>query len=270
MPTKGSKNLLKKIKRTQRTRKVKKQEKTKYKQQKNKQQKNKKQQGGKSPSCLVKPDVSKYVDNSCHTDNLHNTNPEVDYSLITDTGMSGGACPPNVKPMTFKNYLQDVAGRLGGDVDSVSKGDLEQQMAGADGHPTGAQSGAGYSTNPEQQIAGMPVYDKYDDCCQPALVKNKLVEGGKAGAICGNQMGGYKKRRTQKRNNSKKSKSSKTPKSQKNKKSKRKRNYKKQKGGSRPADFPDESHSGLNSDFDPMGKGKDFEGKQPFWGAKTR
>jgi len=421
MPTKGRNNLLKKIKRTQRTRKVKKQEQTKYKQ-----QKNKKQQGGKSPSCLVKPDVSRYVDNSCHTANLHNTNPEVDYSLITDTGMSGGACPPNVKPMTFKNYLQDVAGRLGGDVDSVSKGDLEQQMAGADGHPTGAQSGAGYSTNPEQQIAGMPVYDKYDDCCQPALVKNKLVEGGKAGAICGNQMGGgwnifsrrgkkqaeaerqakaeaerqaeensinkeynlilnakkeeiknlknllvveekkdrtedlkeaarqdlndsftfgsygeyyknlvlkpikdleeeikkennnliiiesantpqkkmriirkyneeerekkekeeaarkqaeldkyygggkNKKRRTQKRNNSKKSKSSNKPKSQKNKKSKSKRNDKKQKGGSRPADFPDESHSGLNSDFDPMGKGKDFEGKQPFWGAKTR
>ena len=84
MPTKGSKNFLKKIKKNKRTRKVKKQEKSKYKQQKNKQQKNKKQQGGKSPSCLVKPDVSKYVNNSCHTANLHNTNPEVDYSLITE------------------------------------------------------------------------------------------------------------------------------------------------------------------------------------------
>lgn len=263
MPGKGKSNLISKIKRTQRTRKVKKQQKTR-------QQKNQKQQGGKAPSCLVKPNVSKYVDNSCHTANLHNTNPEVDYSLITDTGMSGGACPPNVKPMTFKTYLQDVAGKLGGNVDSISKGDLEQKMAGADGHPSGAQAGAGYSTNPEQQIAGMPVYDKYDDCCQPALVKNKLVEGGKAGAICGNQMGGEnKKRRTQKRNNSTKSKSNKY-KTQKNKKSKDKRNYKKQKGGSRPADFPNESHSGLNSDFDPSGKGKNFEGKQPFWGAKTR
>ena len=260
MPGKGRRNLDKKIKRTQRTRKVK------------KQQKKQKQQGGKSPSCLVKPDVSKYVNNSCHTANLHNTNPEVDYSLITDTGMSGGACPPNVKPMTFKTYLQDVAGKLGGDVDSISKGDLEQKMAGADGHPTGAQAGAGYSTNPEKQIAGMPVYDKYDDCCQSALVRGKLVEGGKAGAICGNQMGGNKnkKRRTQKRNNSTKSKSPNKPRTQKNKKSKGKRNGKKQKGGSRPADFPNESHSGLNSDFDPSGKGKNFEGKQPFWGAKTR
>ena len=179
MPGKGRRNLVKKIKRTQRTRKVKKKQKSR-------------QQGGKSPSCLVKPDVSKYVDNSCHTANLHNTNPEVDYSLITNTGMSGGACPPNVKPMTFKTYLQDVAGKLGGDVDSISKGDLEQQMAGADGHPLVLKQ-VGYSTNPEQQIAGMPVYDKYDDCCQPALVKNKLVEGGKAGAICGNQMGGKTK-----------------------------------------------------------------------------
>lgn len=266
MPTKGSKNLLKKIKKTQRTHKVKKQE-----QQKNRKQQKRKQQGGKSPSCLVKPDASKYFDNSCHTANLHNTNPEVDYSLITDTGISGGACPPNVKPMTFKTYLQDVAGKLGGDVDSVSKGDLEQQIAGADGHPTGLQTGAGFSTNPEQQIAGMPVYNKYDDCCQPALVSGKLVEGGKAGAICGNQMGGEnKKRKTQKRNNSKKSKSSNKPRTQKKKISKGKRNNKKQKGGSRPADFPSESHSGLNSDFDPMGKGKNFEGKQPFWGAKTR
>jgi hypothetical protein len=185
MPTKGSKNLVNKIKRTQRTRKVKKQE--QLKQQKNKKQQ--KQKGGKSPSCLVKPDVSTYVDNSCHTANLHNTNPEVDYSLITDTGMSGGACPPNVKPMTFKSYLQDVAGRLGSGVDNLSKGDLEQQMAGADGHPSGVQAGAGYSTNPKEQIAGMPVYNKYDDCCQPALVSGKLVEGGKAGAICGNQNG---------------------------------------------------------------------------------
>jgi hypothetical protein len=255
MPAKEKKSLVKKIKRTQRTRKVK------------KQQKSRQQKGGKAPSCLVKPNVSKYVDNSCHTANLHNTNPEVDYSLITDTGMSGGACPPNVKPMTFKNYLQDVAGKLGGDVDSVSKGDLEQQMAGVDGHPSGAQAGAGYSTNPEQQISGMPVYDKYDDCCHPASVGGKLVEGGKAGAICGNQMGGKnKKRRTHKRNNATKSKS----RTQKNKKSKGKRNGKKQRGGSRPADYPNESHSGLNSDFDPSGKGKNFAGKQPFWGAKTR
>lgn len=253
MPTRGNTNLLKKIKKNQRTQKVKKLEKTKQQT---------KQQGGKSPSCLVKPDVSKYVKNSCHTANLHNTNPEVDYTLITDTGMSGGACPPNVKPMTFKTYLQDVAGKLGGDVDSVSKGDLEQQMAGSDGHPSGVQTGAGFSTNPEQQIAGMPVYDKYDDCCQPALVSGKLVEGGKAGAICGNQMGGVnKKRKTQKNKNSK---------SKRNNKSRTQKRNNKLKGGSRPADFPNESHSGLNSDFDPMGKGKNFEGKQPFWGAKTR
>ena len=288
MPKKAT--LVNRIKKTKKTRK-----------QKSKQQKSRQQKGGKSPSCLVKPNVSKYVKNSCHTANLHNTNPEVDYSLITDTGMSGGACPPNVKPMTFKTYLQDVAGRLGGDVDSVSKGDLEQQMAGADGHPTGAQAGAGYSTNPEQQIAGMPVYDKYDDCCQPALVSGKLVEGGNAGAICGNQMGGSKnkKRRTQKRNNSKKSKSSNKPKSLKNNKQPRcckchkvmdgklrtvrkwghcsydgnnccPRSKYNLKGGSRPADFPGESHSGLDSDFDPSGKGKNFKGKQPFWGAKTR
>ena len=307
MPTRRSTNLLKIIKKNQRTQKVKKLEQPK--QQKNRKQQKTEQQGGKSPSCLVKPDVSKYVKNSCHTANLHNTNPEVDYTLITDTGMSGGACPPNVKPMTFKTYLQDVAGKLGGDVDSVSKGDLEQQMAGADGHPSGVQTGAGFSTNPEQQIAGMPVYDKYDDCCQPALVSGKLVEGGKAGAICGNQMGGKnKKLKTQKRNNSKKSKSSNKSKRNNNKSKTQKRNNKevkcckchkvingnklqsvrkwghcsydgndccprskyKLKGGSRPADFPNESHSGLNSDFDPMGKGKNFEGKQPFWGAKTR
>ena len=126
MPKKAT--LVNRIKKTKKTRKQK------------KQQKSRQQKGGKSPSCLVKPNVSKYVDNSCHTANLHNTNPEVDYSLITDTGMSGGACPPNVKPMTFKTYLQDVAGKLGGDVDSVSKGDLEQQMAGADGHPNRCSS----------------------------------------------------------------------------------------------------------------------------------
>ena len=68
-----------------------------------------KQKGGKSPSCMVKPDVSKYVKNSSHTANLHNTSPEVDYSLITDTGMSGGS----VKPVTFSSYVSKVADKLG-------------------------------------------------------------------------------------------------------------------------------------------------------------
>lgn len=269
MPNKGNTKIVNK----KRTLNVNKSKKRSTKQQK--QSMTRKQKGGKSPSCLVKSKSpnSNYANTSCYTANLHNTNPEVDYSLITSTGMSGGACPPNVKPMTFKSYLQDVAGKLGSGVDNLSNGNLEQKMAGVDGHPTGVQSGAGFSTNPEQQIAGMPVYDKYDDCCQPALVSGKLVEGGKAGAICGNQMGGRNNRRkTQKRNNSKKSKSSKrkTQKRNNSTNSKGKRKAKKQKGGSRPADFPNESHSGLNSDFDPMGKGKNFKGKQPFWGAKTR
>ena len=213
-----------------------------------------KQKGGKSPSCMVKPDVSKYVKNSCHTANLHNTSPEVDYSLITDTGMSGGS----VKPVTFSSYVNKVADKLGVEgATSLSRGDLEQQLAGADGHPSGKQEGAGYSTNPEQQIAGMPVYDKYDDCCQPALVRGKLVEGGKAGAICGNQMGGKTKKVPSKR----KYKSKKVSKGKKRGK---------MNGGSRSAKYPSESHSGLNSDFDPSGKGKKFEGKQPFWGARTR
>ena len=126
----------------------------------------------------------------------------------------GGGCGCAGNRQSFTNFKKSVLEKIG-------------------------QSGGGYSVNPEMMIAGLPIYQSYDDCCQPALVRGRLQSGSANGGkpVCGSHKGGAK---------SKKGKNS-SRKVQKNKKSMKrtkKRGHKKKgnkKGGgmkSSPGDFP--------------------------------
>lgn len=231
-----------------------------------------KQKGGQAPSCISKPDVSKYM-SSCHTANIHNTNPEAAFSIIEgkeNMHMKGGACnsiPTQGKPMTFSDYLLRTSKEIAGDSGMSSNFNntlLELEAAKTDGYPQ--SGGSGFSINPEEMIGGLPGRTKYDSCCQPAVIGGKLLQGKDTQSLCGNQMGGKRKSKKTKKTKlkSKHKKHSQT----KKRISKRKRvcKGKKQSGGN-PAKYP---FKGENSNFDYLAEGKDFAGKQPYWGVDTR
>ena len=95
----------------------------------------------------------------------------------------------------FNKYLSSVAEAFENQTDRYSKNSTGVE------HDAAAQVGGGYSTNPENMIAGMPTYDKYDECCQPLLSKGRLTTSlSVSKPLCGSgaQKGGAKnkKRRT--------------------------------------------------------------------------
>ena len=134
------------------------------------------------------------------------------------------------------------------------------------------QRGGGYSTNPENMIAGMPSYDKYDDCCQPLLSKGRITTSLSSKPLCGSgaQRGGAKnknkKRRTSRKNNRKEKRRTKKKSRGKGKK----QNKKNQKGGNIPGKYP-ESYNTPNSDYsNATNPDLDWKAKQPFWSPKGR
>lgn len=243
---------------------------------KHKQSLKKKQRGGQAPSCLTKSDISSKYMASCHTANIHNTNPEAAYSLIEGEGVlptmkGGSSCTPiptQAKPLTFTDYLLRTSKEISGGSGLSSNFDsnsLEMEKAKSDGHPQ--LGGSGFSINPEEMIGGLPGRAKYDSCCQPAVIGGKLVQGKGTDAICGNQMGG-KRSSTKKRSSSKRNSKSNRAKSTKKRVSKSKNSKKpnKQSGG-KPSEYP---FKGENSNFDHLADNKDFSGKQPYWSVDTR
>jgi len=234
-----------------------------------------KQKGGQAPSCLSNPDTAKYM-TACHTANIHNTNPEADYKLISGEGaippsMTGGAkcneTPTQPKPLAFVDYLERTSDLISGGAGSASNFDttsLEAEMSAASGFPQ--QGGSGFSINPEEMIGGLPGRSKYDSCCQPAVIDGKLVQGKDTQAICGHQMGGSANKKGKKSHKGKKGKKGKKSKKTQKRKRSNKRSNRKMKGGN-PAAYP---FNGEISDYDHLADGKDFAAKQPYWGAEAR
>jgi hypothetical protein len=233
----------------------------------NKRSKSNKQKGGISPSCITSPNLSKYMQTSCSSVNLHNTNPEANYKLINGTGalpnMKGGF--KSSSPLTFTDYLTNVSDEINGGGNTVNSNfdttNLETNMAKADGFPQ--SGGSGFSINPEEIIGGLPGRAKYDSCCQPALKNGTLMQGKGTQALCGSQMGGKKKK------HKKKSRSIKNKKHKKTKKAYRKHMAKLKKGkkgktlkGGNPAKYP---FNGDDSNFNDNMLTRKFDGKQPLW-----
>lgn len=236
--------------------------------------------GGKSyaSSCLNKPDVSKYM-SSCYTANLHNTNPEADYTLINNSthNLKGGSSctnsQPQQNPLTFVDYLKHTNNYISGgngNTSNFNTTSLEHEIA----NKTSQAGGSGFSINPEEMIGGLPGRAKYDSCCQPALIDGKLTQGKNTESLCGHQMGGKSKtskksKKGKKSKTSKKSKKGKKTKTSKKSKKGKKLNYlklKKHKGGN-VSNYP---FTGNKSNFDHSAKDKDFSAKQPYWNVNAR
>ena len=129
-----------------------------------------------------------------------------------------------------------------------------------------SQLGGGYSTNPEEMVAGMPVYSSYNDCAPPTILGNKLVKSG-----CKSQCGGKRKskksnksvRKSHKKNSKNNSKSVRKH-SRKASKKHGKKHAKSLKGGMR-GKYPFE---GKQSVFTDDMKKRTFGCRQPEWNPK--
>jgi hypothetical protein len=257
-------------------------------------QKRTKQRGGEySSSCAASSDLNKYMASRCSGSNLHNTNPEAGNlnmaqgagflpglrggrRTATKKAQRGGASVANreqqqtggsvcgaavaaanreqqqtggsAAPMTFEQYKDEIRNYLGGSLSQFGgKAKGKKSRARKVVKKTIKQkAGSYYSINPEEMIGGLPRVDKGDSCCQGVILGGKFLQGNKAGPVCGQQMGG---RRKKTRKASKK--------------------QRKQKGGSRPASFPDAFNTEPGN-FSPDAEGLDFSCSQPWWGPKCR
>ena len=160
-----------------------------------------------------------------------------------DEGRGGAG---NGKTETFKQYLDGLANQYtvgGGDMSAPApmetnseptrapmtpmENNSEPSMAPMDTSSDAPmasmapmQTAGGFSTDPSEYIAGLPVYKAYDDCCPPAIVNNQLVMGAPDQPVCG--LGAIKggARRRSRATSSRKHKRS-TKRSSKNNKSRR-------------------------------------------------
>ena len=209
--------------------------------------------------------AAKYA--SCTSADRHNLQTsEANLDLINGAGVipvgqtggaTNGTCPGNGQLLSFKDYANNVATRLG--VDSAYPSSATTQMGG------------GYSIDPSaEQIGGQPGRVGYSDCCPPVSLEGRLLMGANSGAVCGQQAGGAGScgSNTKQAGGRKHRKSKRTLK--KHKKHTKSANMKQSGGDSVPAAFPAESHAGVDGDFSDHGPQLHYDGRQPFWDATTR
>jgi len=162
------------------------------------------QYGGVSPSCVFDGASGADVLYRNSGANIHNTNPQASLDLDNKFMNYGGAVPlgsnilqggaakcgdegrggaGNGKSATFKQYLDGLENQymIGGQPSMP-----ESSMQRSDNMQVPSiQEGGGFTTDPSQYIAGLPVYRAYDDCCPPAIVNNQLVMGTPDQPVCG-------------------------------------------------------------------------------------
>lgn len=105
--------------------------------------------------------------------------------------LQGGSCGDEGvgthtdKPQIFKQYLESLSQKLdetkGGSVPRKQRSSSKSKR----GRRSRSQKGAGFSTDPSEFIAGLPVYKSYDDCCPPAIVNGQLQFGAPDQPVCG-------------------------------------------------------------------------------------
>ena len=173
------------------------------------------------------------------------------------TTNNSGTCPGNGQRLSFKDYANNIAKRLGVD-------------AAYPIYAATPQMGGGYAIDPSaEQIGGQPGRVGYSDCCPPVSLEGRLMMGANSGAVCGQQAGGagscgsnYTKQAGGKKHRKRKGTNSTQKKS--------KRSMRQRGGDSVPAAFPAESHSGVDGDFSDHGEQLHYDGRQPFWDATSR
>ena len=141
--------------------------------------------------------------------------------------MSNAPRAMNVDGMAMGNAPRDM--------NADGMGNAPEDMNADDMGSASMQSAGGFTTDPSEYIAGLPVYKAYDDCCPPAIINNKLIMGAPDKPVCG--LGAIKggSRRYSKRASSRKHKHTsrkyKSSRVSKAKHSSNKRHSRNQKGG---------------------------------------
>ena len=234
--------------------------------------------------------AAKYA--SCTSADRHNLQTgEANLDLINGAGVvptsqaggaTNGTCPGNGQLLSFKDYANNIAARLGVNAAYPSAGM--------------PQMGGGYAIDPSaEQIGGQPARVGYSDCCPPVSLEGRLMMGANSGAVCGQQAGGACSGAVcgqqaggagscgDSIKSQKGGKKHRTTKGKKTFKKHKQTNlakmgwlrqqafFSKQRGGdSVPAAFPTESHSGVDGDFSDHGEQLHYDGRQPFWDATSR
>ena len=161
------------------------------------------QRGGVSNSCVLDTSMSGGMSRCQPGTNLHNTNPQASLDLDNKFMAYGGTVPLGA------NILQGGASKCGDDGVGTSnpKSETFKQYLNNLNNKLDVAVGGGFSTDPSEFIAGLPVYKGYDDCCPPAIVGGQLKFGAPDQAVCGfGAVKGGSRKRMNNMNNMKKTK----------------------------------------------------------------
>ena len=129
--------------------------------------------------------------------------------------------------------------------------------------------GGAFSVDVAQQIAGMPAYQSYSDCCAPAILDHKLVIPSQASS-CGASVGGGTRRRSSRhRKGNKKQKYTKATRgsrrsARRSRSSLKQRRNAAKRGGGMPAPY-DIAFKGETSNFSDNMMNREFACSQPSW-----
>ncbi len=139
------------------------------------------QRGGVSNACILDSSMSGGLSRCQPGTNLHNTNPQASLDLDNKFMSYGNPVPLG------NNILQGGANKCGDDGVGTSNPKSETFKQYLDNLNTklDVAVGGGFSTDPSEYIAGLPVYKGYDDCCPPAIVGGQLKFGAPDQAVCG-------------------------------------------------------------------------------------
>ena len=183
------------------------------------------QRGGVSNSCVLDSSMSGGMSRCQSGVNLHNTNPQASLDLDNKFMAYGGPVPLG------NNILQGGANKCGDDGVGTSnpKSETFQQYLDSINNKLEVAVGGGFSTDPSEYIAGLPVYKGYDDCCPPAIVGGQLQFGAPDQPVCG--FGAVKGGSRKNMNNMNNMKKTKKQLSKKSRSSNRKQHRRSQRGG---------------------------------------
>ena len=201
------------------------------------------QSGGVSPACVFNGASGADVLYRNAGANIHNTNPQASLDLDNKFMSYGGAVPlgNNILQGGAANCGDEGRGGAGNGKSETFKQYLEglenQYMIGGESAPM--QNAGGFSTDPSEYIAGLPVYKAYDDCCPPAIVNNQLVMGAPDQPVCGLGAikGGARRRAPASRKHKHSSKSRRNSKRKNNNRRTRHNNHSKRQRGGAVGDF---------------------------------
>jgi len=119
--------------------------------------------------------------------------------------MGGSDYPNNEQPYTQSNSSGSNSENMEPEAPEAGMKEMRDPGASMDSNlgssGENSMSGGGFTTDPSEFIAGMPVYKAYDDCCPPAIIDGSLKFSSPDQPLCGLgavKTGGSRKKRQHK------------------------------------------------------------------------